>query len=60
MKLKEWKEKENISYEELGRVAKLSTNKVFRLCEKSRNISLSDALKIVGNIPEVTFEDLLK
>ena len=47
MRISDWKEKEGLNYEELGRRLGLSTNKVFRLCKESICIKLIDAHQIV-------------
>jgi DNA-binding Xre family transcriptional regulator len=60
MTLNEWRLEKGIYYEDLAKIVGLSTNKVYRLCAKPRNVNLVDALQITEKIPEITLQDFLK
>lgn len=60
MKLDEWRRKENLSYENLGRLLGMTTSKTFRIINRDPCIKLRDANIIVQVTKgKVGFEDLL-
>jgi hypothetical protein len=60
MTLNEFRLKNNLSYENLGRVLNFTTNKAYRLCLNPGKIKLLDASKIIQQTKgEVSMQDLL-
>lgn len=61
MQLDDWREAENMSYENLGRLLNMTTSKVYRLCtDKTLCVKLVDAVAIVKVTDgKVSLEDLL-
>jgi hypothetical protein len=60
MTLNEFRLKNNLSYENLGRILNFTTNKTYRLCLCPGKIKLLDASKIIQLTKgEVSMQDLL-